>query len=112
LVLRRFDLFVAFQSTVLADVSDRHAAFVQHAGDQPMAMADERILFAAHQRDANAWNPGLDSVQSREKKIGFGHTMIENVPGRVIVRIAAGPPAELVAEKQILDAAPGQKIGE
>ena len=90
------------EAAVAANVQRDRAAVDEDSRDEQEAVADGRILLAAHQRDAVLLDAGLDPVDPLQETRHFGERRVQHVP-LVVVTVRLGrSAAEFLAHEQVL----------
>lgn len=93
---------VSVESSVASDVQRDRAPFDEDSRDEQKAVADGRVLLAAHQRDAVLLDPLLDPLDPAEKARDAGERRVQHMPF-VVVAVGLGWAAtEFFTEKQVL----------
>jgi hypothetical protein len=97
------DVGFRFQMAVCANMQEFVAALDENPADQQTPMAMSRVFLAAHQGDAKLRNSALQSLYAGHKGGSGGPLAIENAAGVVVIFLAPGTAAELIAEEEVFD---------
>jgi hypothetical protein len=74
-------------------VIEFHALEGKHAADEQVAMAEGRVLLAAHDRDAVLLDSRFQSLDPRSKEWRFGEARVEHIALGIVELCALRPAA-------------------
>src|ERR1700728_1103153 len=94
---------MGFQFTVTADMRDQHAVLLQLVAHQNRAVADQRIVFRAHQRQAIASSASQHALDTCGERGQLRDAVVARAAVDVTLRLLASG-AELAAQKHIMNA--------
>jgi hypothetical protein len=97
------DVGFRFQIAIGAYMQEFVAALDEDATDEETSMAMSGIFLTAHQGNSKLCESALQAVDTGQKSWSGRALAIENAAGGVVILLASGTAAELIAEKEVFD---------